>query len=152
MTTTSTPDLSALTLRGDEGYHDYDHFQTSPPIIPGQSTQWNNPFQVQQKPQSRAGLPSVSHSLLYSTRTVDQLAQQQWLDNTSPRSLSPPVNSSDISSGGTSPPQTMQLAAQTPGPDDEIIPTAIVIKNIPFNVKRETLLDIIVSPYAMLLC
>jgi hypothetical protein len=34
----------------------------------------------------------------------------------------------------------------TPGgnPDDEIIPTAIVIKNIPFNVKRETLLDIIV--------
>ena len=28
--------------------------------------------------------------------------------------------------------------------DDEIIPTAIVIKNIPFNVKRETLLDIIV--------
>jgi len=37
--------------------------------------------------------------------------------------------------------------------DDEIIPTAIVIKNIPFNVKRETLLDIIASlsiptPYA----
>lgn len=30
------------------------------------------------------------------------------------------------------------------GGDDEIIPTAIVIKNIPFNVKRETLLDIIV--------
>jgi hypothetical protein len=29
--------------------------------------------------------------------------------------------------------------------DDEIIPTAIVIKNIPFNVKRETLLGIIVS-------
>lgn len=28
--------------------------------------------------------------------------------------------------------------------DEEIIPTAIVIKNIPFNVKRETLLDIIV--------
>ena len=36
----------------------------------------------------------------------------------------------------------------TPGsviPDDDIIPTAIVIKNIPFNVKRETLLDIIVG-------
>lgn len=37
--------------------------------------------------------------------------------------------------------------------DDEVIPTAIVIKNIPFNVKRETLLDIIASlsiptPYA----
>ncbi|OJT14167.1 RNA-binding post-transcriptional regulator cip2 [Trametes pubescens] len=41
----------------------------------------------------------------------------------------------------------------TPLGDDEIIPTAIVIKNIPFNVKRETLLDIIASlsiptPYA----
>lgn len=39
-------------------------------------------------------------------------------------------------------------APTTPGsvnPDDDIIPTAIVIKNIPFNVKRETLLDIIVG-------
>jgi hypothetical protein len=40
------------------------------------------------------------------------------------------------------PTQGMQQAAT--GADDEIIPTAIVIKNIPFNVKRETLLDIIV--------
>jgi hypothetical protein len=39
------------------------------------------------------------------------------------------------------------LQPSTPGQigEDEIIPTAIVIKNIPFNVKRETLLDIIVS-------
>ncbi|KZV94065.1 hypothetical protein EXIGLDRAFT_709239 [Exidia glandulosa HHB12029] len=140
MTTTSTPDLSNLTLRGDDQFHDYDHFQTSPPIIPGGSSY--NPFQLgQQQPKtpSRSGLPN------------------QWLDNTSPRSLSPPINSSDISSGGTSPPQQ---PIQTPGgsllgtgADDEIIPTAIVIKNIPFNVKRETLLDIIASlsiptPYA----
>lgn len=47
------------------------------------------------------------------------------------------------------------IAPSTPSqnPDDEVIPTAIVIKNIPFNVKRETLLDIIASlsiptPYA----
>ena len=33
--------------------------------------------------------------------------------------------------------------------DDEIIPTAIVIKNIPFNVKKETLLDIIVRVYCV---
>lgn len=39
-------------------------------------------------------------------------------------------------------PQGMQQTAASL--DDEIIPTAIVIKNIPFNVKRETLLDIIV--------
>jgi hypothetical protein len=38
------------------------------------------------------------------------------------------------------------IAPGTPsGQDDEVIPTAIVIKNIPFNVKREMLLDIIVS-------
>lgn len=36
----------------------------------------------------------------------------------------------------------------TPLGDDEVIPTAIVIKNIPFNVKRETLLDIIVRSSA----
>ena len=35
--------------------------------------------------------------------------------------------------------------------DDEIIPTAIVIKNIPFNVKRETLLDIIVRIFLPLI-
>jgi RNA recognition motif-containing protein len=46
------------------------------------------------------------------------------------------------------------LQSQLPASlEDEIIPTAIVIKNIPFNVKRETLLDIIASlsiptPYA----
>lgn len=39
----------------------------------------------------------------------------------------------------------MPPAAQTQISEDEIIPTAIVIKNIPFNVKRETLLGLIVS-------
>lgn len=42
------------------------------------------------------------------------------------------------------------MAPSTPsqsGADDEVIPTAIVIKNIPFNVKRETLLDIIVRVF-----
>jgi len=43
--------------------------------------------------------------------------------------------------------QAPPMGPSTPSqgsPDDEVIPTAIVIKNIPFNVKRETLLDIIV--------
>lgn len=44
--------------------------------------------------------------------------------------------------GNQLPSQGMQQTAASL--DDEIIPTAIVIKNIPFNVKRETLLDIIV--------
>jgi hypothetical protein len=33
--------------------------------------------------------------------------------------------------------------------DDEVIPTAIVIKNIPFAVQKETLLAIIVSLTAL---
>ncbi|EIN07665.1 hypothetical protein PUNSTDRAFT_53067 [Punctularia strigosozonata HHB-11173 SS5] len=75
------------------------------------------------------------------------------------RSLSP-HNSSDLSSSGSPPPMGHMMAPpgiSTPPVggigDDEIIPTAIVIKNIPFNVKKETLLDIITSlsiptPYA----
>lgn len=78
--------------------------------------------------------------------------QQQWLDNNSPdsRSLSP-HNNSDFSSAGGSPPMghlsapPMPAVAPAQNAEDEIIPTAIVIKNIPFNVKRETLLGIIVS-------
>jgi hypothetical protein len=79
---------------------------------------------------------------------------QQWMDNTGAvpdhRPLSP-HNNSDFSSIGGSPPmahlQAPPMGPSTPSqgsPDDEVIPTAIVIKNIPFNVKRETLLDIIV--------
>jgi hypothetical protein len=68
------------------------------------------------------------------------------------RSLSP-NNNSDFSSSGSSPPLghiavpslTPSTPSQNPNIDDEVIPTAIVVKNIPFNVKRETLLDIIVS-------
>ncbi|KAF8475411.1 hypothetical protein JB92DRAFT_1895210 [Gautieria morchelliformis] len=156
MTSTSTPDISSLTLspqrsqqRPNENYETYDgrspyHYSTSPPVMPGGQNPFNT-SQVAQTPlknkPSRAGLPT------------------QWLDNTAipsdARSLSPP-QSSDISSGGGSPPMGSQLAQgilTNAGLDDEIIPTAIVIKNIPFNVKRETLLDIIVSlniptPYA----
>ncbi|KAI6117607.1 hypothetical protein EDD16DRAFT_1588054 [Pisolithus croceorrhizus] len=98
------------------------------------------------KPSHRGGLPT------------------QWLDNTSViqenRSLSPNNNSDFSSSGGSPPmghlpPPSSAITPQAPAQygEDEIIPTAIVIKNIPFNVKRETLLDIIASlsiptPYA----
>jgi RNA recognition motif-containing protein len=162
----NSPDIASLSINSQSNQqrlHDiYDfegnpntrphyHFQTSPPI-PAQSQY--NPLNLAQSPAkrpARGGLPT------------------QWLDNNSDsRSLSP-NNNSDFSSAGGSPPpishinQATTLASQTPlsaaSPpmgqpgDDEIIPTAIVIKNIPFNVKRETLLDIITSlsiptPYA----
>lgn len=72
------------------------------------------------------------------------------------RAFSPP-HTSDISSSGSPPPhQIPQIqqpmlydqqypAASNNSGDDDIIPNAIVIKNIPFTVKRETLLEIIVS-------
>ncbi|KAI0340676.1 hypothetical protein BDW22DRAFT_391793 [Trametopsis cervina] len=160
--TSSTPDISNLSLsskpsqqRLHEAY-DYEgtatgngrspyHFSTSPPIA---AQSQYNPLNLSQSPLKnktmRGGLPS------------------QWLDNSSGlpdnRSLSP-NNTSDLSSSGGSPTLghvlTPNLGPATPGQlgDDEIIPTAIVIKNIPFNVKRETLLDIIASlsiptPYA----
>ncbi|KAH9951503.1 hypothetical protein B0H21DRAFT_784121 [Amylocystis lapponica] len=158
----STPDIASLSLSSrpsQQRLHDtYDyegtasgngrpqyHYSTSPPI-PAQSQY--NPLTMNQSPLKnkavRGGLPT------------------QWLDNSvgmaDSRSLSPP-NNSDLSSSGGSPPlgnmhaPPMTPGTPNPGADDEIIPTAIVIKNIPFNVKRETLLDIIASlaiptPYA----
>ncbi|KAJ3710088.1 hypothetical protein C8R42DRAFT_699871 [Lentinula raphanica] len=127
--------------KGSGGNRPQYHFATSP----GLSIQSQyNPLTTGQSPLKkpvRGGLPS------------------QWLDNTSDsRSLSP-QNNSDFSSAGGSPPMSHlsppPIAPTTPSqnPDDKIIPTAIIIKNIPFNVKREALLDIIASlsiptPYA----
>lgn len=40
--------------------------------------------------------------------------------------------------------QPLRFGAKPPTGDSDIIPTAIVIKNIPFNIKREQLLQVIV--------
>ncbi len=141
------------------------HFATSPPIPPGQPP--FHPLSMNQSPlknnkTARAALPTVrflcppsphflvAHSVIVHFTTVT-IFLQQWLDGASAipdnRSLSSP-NNSDLSSGGGSPPlphiNAPGLSPANQGPEDEVIPTAIVIKNIPFNVKRETLLDIIV--------
>ncbi|KAI5124062.1 hypothetical protein M0805_003889 [Coniferiporia weirii] len=161
MTSTSPtpPDLSGLSISPQQArphdHYDYDglavgsnprqqfHFATNP-VVSGQLPY--NPLglshsPLKNKPISRSGLPT------------------QWLDSqvlNDSRSMSPPTNS-DISSGGSPPMSHLQVPMQSPpqgaGADDEVIPTAIVIKNIPFNVKRDTLLDIIASlaiptPYA----
>jgi hypothetical protein len=171
-----TPDIGSLSLssQSHQRLHDtYDfdgtgtgngrpqyHYATSPAAPPSQSPFL--PLSMNQSPlknkPSRAGLPSVCPPffspviimLIYLSPYVPP--HQQWLDGaTYPdnRSLSSP-NNSDLSSGGGSPPlpQTNAPPGLVPSqnPEDEIIPTAIVIKNIPFNVKRETLLDIIVCP------
>ncbi|KAF9234777.1 hypothetical protein BU15DRAFT_65410 [Melanogaster broomeanus] len=161
MTSSPTPDISSLSLNTQPSHqrlndnYDYEgsgigntrHYQfATSPAISAQS-QYNplnmTPSPLKIKP-LRGGLPT------------------QWLDNFAVgpdnRPLSP-NNNSDFSSSGGSPPMAHvaapPMAPSTPSQltDDEIIPTAIVIKNIPFNVKRETLLDIIASlsiptPYA----
>ncbi|KAI0306734.1 hypothetical protein B0F90DRAFT_1814579 [Multifurca ochricompacta] len=163
MTSSSpAPDIASLSLSSQSSHqrlhdtYDFDgsgtgnirpqyHFATSPHVPPGQPP--FNPLSMNQSPlkskPARAGLPS------------------QWLDGGAAypdnRSLSSP-NNSDLSSGGGSPPlphinAPPGIPPLGQGAEDEIIPTAIVIKNIPFNVKRETLLDIIASlsiptPYA----
>ncbi|KAF8919552.1 hypothetical protein CPB85DRAFT_1277086 [Mucidula mucida] len=153
--TSSPPDLSTLTLNPQQqrlhDTYDYDgsgggrphyHYATSPGI----------PIQSQYNPLTTGQSPNKKQPLRGGLPT-------QWLDSSSDaRSLSPQNNSDFSSAGGSPPPMnpiSPPIAPTTPiqNPDDEIIPTAIVIKNIPFNVKRETLLDIIASlaiptPYA----
>ncbi|KIY43707.1 hypothetical protein FISHEDRAFT_53583 [Fistulina hepatica ATCC 64428] len=143
----SPPDISTLTISSPQRLHDtYDYDSNVPTRSPYHfATTTGIPQQQQMqnmKSAVRGGLPT------------------QWLDSVPDnRSLSP-QNNSDFSSAGGSPPPMghIQPPPSAPSPadqgiDDEIIPTAIVIKNIPFNVKREQLLDIIASlsiptPYA----
>ncbi|KNZ75297.1 RNA-binding post-transcriptional regulator cip2 [Termitomyces sp. J132] len=159
--TSSPPDISSLSLSSHSSQqrlndnYDYEgnnnarpqyHFATSPGI---HSQSSYNPLSLNQSP--------------LKNKPIRSALPTQWLDNcnnaSDSRSLSP-NNNSDFSSAGGSPPPMGHLnpapiVPSTPSqnPEDEIIPTAIVIKNIPFNVKRETLLDIIASlsiptPYA----
>ncbi|KAF8874640.1 hypothetical protein CPB84DRAFT_1797327 [Gymnopilus junonius] len=150
----SPPDISSLTLSSrasQQRLHDtYDY----------DSNASRSPFHfatsqgLQQSPYSP--LSSIAQSPLKNKQVRNPLPTQ-WLDNNSSdsRSLSP-HNNSDFSSAGGSPPlghAHPPITPATANQDDEVIPTAIVIKNIPFNVKRETLLDIIASlsiptPYA----
>ncbi|KAF5330524.1 hypothetical protein D9619_005687 [Psilocybe cf. subviscida] len=156
----SPPDISSLTLNhraSQQRLHDsYDY-------------EGNTANRSQFHYATTQGLPQSPYNPLSSiaqsplkNKPVRSALPTQWLDNTTnssdSRSLSP-HNNSDFSSAGGSPPLSHINTPIAPGtsgsanPDDDVIPTAIVIKNIPFNVKRETLLDIIASlsiptPYA----
>ncbi|KIO25148.1 hypothetical protein M407DRAFT_93716 [Tulasnella calospora MUT 4182] len=159
--TSPTPDISQLSISGsrDESFNDHQHktfhYSTSPPP-PVVNTQF--PYapattgpQSAKKP-ARAGLPS---------HWMDGNQQQPLGEE---RAFSPP-HTSDISSSGSPPPPQVphiqqpmlygeqQYSASNNSGEDDIIPNAIVIKNIPFTVKREALLEIITSlniptPYA----
>ncbi|KAF4578596.1 hypothetical protein EYR36_000403 [Pleurotus pulmonarius] len=152
---TSPPDLSSLSLNShpQQRLHDSYDYEGSPARQQYFAT--TSPGNI--AAQSQFSALTMGQSPLKAKPARGALPTQ-WLDSSPDnRSLSP-NNNSDFSSAGGSPPMghlNPPMAPSTPSlnPDDEIIPTAIVIKNIPFNVKRETLLDIITSlsiptPYA----
>lgn len=99
----------------------------------------------------RTGLPTVSDLCLWNDREEKQLTDvgKTWLDQQ-------PGMSPAFSNLGPGP---IQSSAMRPEPsassegDDELIPTAIVIKNIPFAVKKEQLVQLMTElnlplPYA----
>ncbi|TFK25073.1 hypothetical protein FA15DRAFT_668946 [Coprinopsis marcescibilis] len=163
--TSSPPDISSLTLShraSQQRLHDSYDYDANGPNRP--HYHYATSQGLPQTPYTP--LTSMNQSPLKNKSTVRNPLPAQWLDNSPSdnRSLSP-HNNSDFSSAGGSPPMG-HLNPPPIGPgagppssasgfpnDEDIIPTAIVIKNIPFNVKRETLLDIISSlsiptPYA----
>ncbi|KAF5358530.1 hypothetical protein D9756_001755 [Leucocoprinus leucothites] len=154
---TTPPDISTLSLASTQRLHDaYDYDANNLARSP---YHYNTSQGLSQSPYAPLAPPGQS-PLKNSKSTMRAGLPAQWLDNNSPdsRSLSP-HNNSDFSSAGGSPPMGHLSAPPMPAVvpaqnlDDDIIPTAIVIKNIPFNVKRETLLSIIESlsiptPYA----
>jgi hypothetical protein len=112
------------------------------------------------------GTGGSGHFGSQSRRPPGRSALPQWGDAPSPpiapQGLGrgyyapPPPQQSHPSAGSgflshQLPPQGMPLpppGQQGGALDDDIIPTAIVVKNIPFSIKKEQLLQIIVSPAA----
>ncbi|KAH8430801.1 putative R3H domain protein [Aspergillus melleus] len=100
--------------------------------------------------QALGGIRSASTSLkTSSSRTGRAGIPTTWLDQ-------PPPMPSPFSNLGPGPLQSSAMRPETTGPsetDDELIPTAIVIKNIPFAVKKEQLVQLMTElslplPYA----
>ncbi|KAA8642863.1 hypothetical protein EYZ11_009696 [Aspergillus tanneri] len=99
--------------------------------------------------QSLGGIRSASASLKATSRTGRAGIPTTWLDQ-------PPAMPSPFSNLGPGPLQGNAMRPETTGPsetDDELIPTAIVIKNIPFAVKKEQLVQLMTElnlplPYA----
>ncbi|KAG6329575.1 hypothetical protein ID866_9514 [Astraeus odoratus] len=160
------PDISSLSLSSQPPQ--LQHQQQQPPRLhdtyeyDGPATSPGRPvYQFSPSPQISA--PSQYNPLAMGAsprmmKSVRSGLPTQWLDESAgvpERSLSPNNNSDFSSSGGSPPMAHLNPSSMAPGTpaqnsEDEIIPTAIVIKNIPFNVKRDTLLDIIRAPQASL--
>ena len=108
-----------------------------------------------QNGQNRPGLPSVRDLCLNSFTETDSGRLQMWLDQAPPM----PSQNGLGSFGGPSmgmPSMGMMPYGQDHGGsegEEDLIPTAIVIKNIPFAVKKEQLVQVMTElnlplPYA----
>jgi hypothetical protein len=104
------------------------------------------------KPQNRSRLPAVSYSPQgsygFAFRTN---IQQPWMEQMAPPM--PPLPSMHQMNGYATGGQHQQSRGSPPMDSDELIPTAIVIKNIPFAVKKEQLVGLMTDmnlplPYA----
>ncbi|PYI07811.1 R3H domain protein [Aspergillus sclerotiicarbonarius CBS 121057] len=99
--------------------------------------------------QALGGIRSASTSLKTTSRTGRAGLPTTWLDQQ-------PGIPSPFSNLGPGPLQSSAMRPETSGPsetEDELIPTAIVIKNIPFAVKKEQLVQLMTElnlplPYA----
>ncbi|KAI9367003.1 hypothetical protein BJX61DRAFT_374133 [Aspergillus egyptiacus] len=114
--------------------------------LPGSQT-WNpNGFA---NAQALGGIRSASASMKTAPRSARAGLPTTWLDQQ-------PGIPSPFSNLGSAPLQSGAMRPETTGPsdaDDELIPTAIVIKNIPFAVKKEQLVQLMTElnlplPYA----
>lgn len=97
---------------------------------------------------ARAGIPTVSPSL--SSLGDSSNFAQAWMDQPQPMQSSSPYLGLGGGMLGNSSIRSDQLSSE---PDEELIPTAIVIKNIPFAVKKEQLVQLMTDmglplPYA----
>ncbi len=101
--------------------------------------------------QARRGvLPTVSHPALRSPRRA--LTDQTWLDQPQQTNAYPNIqapqpmhqipNGHSTNLYSQAQPQRIERQGSTDDNNEELIPTAIVIKNIPFAIKREQLTDV----------
>lgn len=105
------------------------------------------------RPQQQAprnGLPSVSMRSDVQALATTNLVLQAWLDQPQPMSAVSPYLGLGGGVLGAPSIRSDQLGSE---PDEELIPTAIVIKNIPFAVKKEQLVQLMTDmglplPYA----
>ena len=101
------------------------------------------------KPANRRQIPNVSRRA-FNNRLRMSNSSKMWLDQPQPQQTLSQFSGFGGSPLGFTPMRSDQLNAEG---DDELIPTAIVIKNIPFAVKKETLVQVMTEmnlplPYA----